>query len=67
MSITITLTQEQQAQIAPLLRALQEMEAAGSLGALVAQVYGGSARLVLMDQNQANRFNAAMQAAGVAE
>lgn len=67
MSITITLTQEQQAQIAPLLRALQEMEAAGSLGALVAQVYGRSARLVLMDQNQANRFNAAMQAAGVAE
>ena len=67
MSITITLTQEQQAQIAPLLRALQEMEAAGSLGALVAQVYGRSARLVLMDQNQANRFNAAMQAAGIAD
>lgn len=67
MSIPLTLTPEQQAQIAPLLRALQEMEAAGSLGALVAQVYGGSARLVLMDQNQANRFNAAMQAAGVAE
>lgn len=67
MSIPLTLTPEQQAQIAPLLRALQEMAGQGKPGALVAQVYGGTARLVLMDASQATRFNAAMQAAGVAE
>lgn len=67
MSTTLTLTPEQQAQLAPLLQSLQQMADQGQPGALVAQVYGRSARLVLMDQNQANRFNAAMQAAGIAE
>lgn len=67
MSTTLTLTPEQQAQLAPLLQSLQQMADQGQPGALVAQFYGGSARVFLMDQNQANRFNAAMQAAGVAE
>lgn len=67
MSITLHLTTEQQAQIAPLLRALLEMSEDGFPGSLVAQVYGGTARLVLMDASQAMRFNAAMQAAGIAE
>lgn len=65
MSLAMPLTPEQQAQIAPLLQSLQVLADQGRPGALVAQIYGGSARLVLMDQNQASRFNAAMQAAGV--
>lgn len=67
MSTTLTLTPEQQAQLAPLLQSLQQMADQGQPGALGAQFYGGSARVFLMDQDQANRFNAAMQAAGVAE
>lgn len=67
MSTTLTLTPEQQAQLAPLLQSLQQMADQGQPGALVAQFYGGTARLVLMDASQAMRFNAAMQAAGIAE
>jgi len=67
MSTTLTLTPEQQAQLAPLLQSLQQMADQGQPGALVAQFYGGSARVVLMDQAKANRFNAAMEAAWEAE
>lgn len=66
MSITLTLTPEQQAQIAPLLNAIQEMSDQGKPGALVAQVYSRAIKVVLMDNAQGTRFNAAMQAAEVA-
>lgn len=67
MSTELPLTQEQQAQLAPLLQPLQQMDDQGQPGALVAQIYGGRAKVVLLDHDQVNRFNAAMRAARVAK